>query len=83
MSYRRSKEDKHRLKKLYDKTKNSYGAGAWYNEKKERYIRFYSSNTPGYTKYLRRIANRKVRRAKIPLKYSQYKKLYDYWWTLY
>lgn len=83
MSYRRSKEDKRRLKKLYDKTKNSCCAGVWYDEKKKRYIRFYSSNTPGYAKYLRRIANRKVRRAKISLKHSQYKRLYDYWWILY
>ena len=32
MSYRRSQERNRRLKKLYNETKNLYGAGAWYDE---------------------------------------------------
>lgn len=46
MGYRRAKERNRRLKKLYDETKNGYGAGAYYNEKKKRYIKCPSSNTP-------------------------------------
>lgn len=83
MGYRRAKERNRRLKKLYDETKNGYGAGAYYNEKKKRYIKCPSSNTPGYTKSLRKISNRRVRKSDIPLKGCSYKKLYDYWWELY
>lgn len=84
MSYRRSKERNRRLKKLYEETKHSYGSGAWYDEEKGRYIRYYPSSSTGYTKYLRRISNRKIRRMKeMSLKGCQYKKAFDYWWTLF
>ena len=39
MSYQRSKEDERRLKKTYEMTKNSYGPGVWYSERKNRYIK--------------------------------------------
>lgn len=81
--YRRSKENRRRLKKLYESTKNSYGAGAWFSDRKQRYIRYAPSNTPGYTKYLRRISNRKVRHRKELLNHGAYKKAFDYWWTLF
>lgn len=83
MSYRRAKERNRRLKKLYEETKNSYGAGAYYNEEKNRYVKCSSCNNPGYSKSLRKISNRKVRRNDIPLKGCSYKKVFDYWWELY
>ena len=83
MSYRRSKERNKRLKRLYEQTKHSYGSGAWYDDRKDRYIRYYPTNRTGYTKYLRRLSNRRVRRMKeFALNGSQYKKIYDYWWSL-
>ena len=82
--YFRSKERDRRLKKLYDATKSGYGAGAWYNEEKKRYIRCSNSNTTGYTKWLRRLSNRRIRRMKdVTLNNGQYKKVFDYWWELY
>lgn len=83
MSYRRSKERNRRLKKLYDKTKNYYGCGVWYNDKKGRYIRYYPSNVTGYTKYLRRLSNRKVRKTKDIPNGNAYKRVFDYWWELF
>ena len=83
MGYKRNKQEHRRLKKLYEKTKHSYGAGAWYDDDKERYIRYSPSNTPGYTKYLRLMSNRKVRHSKELLNYGSYKKAYDYWWILF
>ena len=82
--YFRSKERNKRLKKLYSETKNSYGEGAWYDEEKKRYIKCSSSNTTGYTKWLRRLSNRRVRKMKdITLNNCQYKKVFDYRWELY
>lgn len=83
MGYNRSIDDKRRLIKLYNKTKYSFGSGAYYNEKKKRFVRIYPSNTSGFTKYLRRISNRRVRRSKELLNRCQYRKVYDYWWTLF
>lgn len=53
MSYRRSQERNRRLKKLYNETKNLYGAGAWYDEEKGRYIK-YSCGGRKYKKYLKK-----------------------------
>ncbi len=82
MGYRRARERNRRLKKLYDETKNSYGAGVYYNDRKKRYIKCPSCSTPGYTKYLRKISNRRVRKSDIPLKGCSYKRLFDYQWEL-
>lgn len=83
MGYRRAKERNRRLKKLYDETKNSYGAGAYYSSDKKRYIKYHACRTPGYTKYLRRLSNRRVRKSDISINGSSYKRLYDYWWELF
>ena len=82
MSYHRCKERHRRLKKLYAFTKNYYGCGAYYDAKKHRYVR-YSVGRSGYKKYLKRKSNKKVRKAKCVNDYCDYKKLYDYWWTLF
>ena len=78
----RSRVEKQRLKKLYGETKYSYGAGAYYDEHKKRYIR-YSCND----KALRQIMNRRVRRKlkrnhEDIVQIGQYKKLAEYWWIL-
>lgn len=84
MGYHGSKERNRRLKKTYDETKHYYGSGVYYDDKKKRYIRYYPSSKTGYTKYLRRISNKRVRRMDYDdvLKYGQYRKMFDYWWTL-
>lgn len=88
MSYFAKIEEKRRLKKLYDETKTRYGAGAWWNEEKGRYIRYYPysvSHANGmkgvYRKLLRSKLN-DVGRAEILPKRSGYKKHFDLWWTL-
>lgn len=78
----RNRVEKQRLKRLYDKTKNSYGAGAYYDEDKKRYIK-YSCNS----KAVRQIMNNKVRTKlkknhEDTVQNGQYKKLADYWWNL-
>lgn len=83
MAYKQSQNRKKRLLKTYRETKNAYGSGVWFNERKGRYVKYTASNTPGYTKFLRRLSNRKVRRAKDIGNYGAYKKQYDYWWTLF
>lgn len=64
MSYKRQRDEKHKLKKLYESThKYSYKhGGAWYNPRKKRYIRIVSTRTPGVTKSLRRLCNKRVRK---------------------
>lgn len=84
MSHRRKREENHRLKKLYEETKNGYGRGAWYSDKKQRYVRYYAYSTTGLTKQLRRTSNKKVRNSDdVPMRGSGYKKCYDYWWILF
>lgn len=84
MSYRRSQEQKRRLHKLYLETKNYYGCGVWFDENKQIYVRYYSSGKKsGKTKFYRRVSNKKVRKSEEVFSYNQYRKLFDYWWTLF
>lgn len=82
MSYRRSKERNHRLKKLYELTKNEYGAGAYYDVRKGRYIR-YAAGGQNSRKYLRRVSSKKMRRTPEVLNHSLYKRSFDYYWELF
>ena len=79
MSYYRSKERNKRLKKLYDENK-TFISPVYYDKKKKRLIKIYK--TPSW-KYLKRKANKRVRRCNICLHNSDYKKLFDitfnYW----
>ena len=82
MSHRRKSEDKRRLKKLYEETKHQYGTGVWYNDKKNRFIRYSCHNT-----WLKRHCSKITRtRMKNILENSnskaEYKKIFDYWWIL-
>ena len=81
MSYRESTERNRRLKKLYDETKNSYGAGAWYDAKKKRYIR-YTCGGKNYRKCLKKLSSKKTRKYTGDMQRSDYKKTFDFWWEL-
>ena len=81
MSYKRKVEDKRRLKKNYEETKNTYGAGTWYDETKNRYIR-YSCNNEWFKTHCRRVIRRKLKKnTELSGRYS-YKKYFDYWWII-
>lgn len=82
MGYLRSKERNRRLEKLYEETKNSYGAGVWYDEKKGRYIR-YSCGGRKHKRYLKKLSSKKARRYQGDMQNSDYKRTFDYWWELY
>ena len=82
MSHRRSRETRRRLKKLSVSSPRYTPSGAWYDEDKGRYIRYYARGSHGCTKWLRTVANRKVRRAKNVLQGGGYRRVYDYWWEL-
>ena len=84
MSHKRKEEDNRRLKKLYEETKNEFGSGVYYCERKKRLIR-YSAVRSGTGKELRRISNQRVRRTDpdFAMKGSMYRKVFDYWWTIF
>lgn len=48
MSYKRKSDEKKRLKKLWDETKSGYLAGAYFDEERNRYIRYYKSENKFY-----------------------------------
>lgn len=79
MSHKRKQEDKHRLKKLYDKTKHSYGCGAWYYEKQDRLIR-YSCHNKWLRRYCRKMSRRKMNNQMKLYSKGDYNRLFDYWW---
>ena len=82
MSYQRSQEDKRRLKKTYEETKNSYGPGIWYDEEKRRYIR--ADFTNAWLKiYCRRQIRHKLKNEDVLSEKSLYKRYFDYWWELF
>ena len=94
MSYRRSIEQKRRLKKLSKVT--SYPSGAYYidtiwvkgvgdiKNPKPYYKRYYRANHQGSRfHFYKNYSNRQVRRYKhILARGGAYKKVFDYWWTV-
>lgn len=80
MSYQRKREEKKRLKQLYDKTKTFYGSGAWYDEEKGRYVQYWIA--PRRKKLYKKIANKKVRKHKGDLQGNSHRKVFDLWWEL-
>ena len=83
MAYKQAKARHKKLLKTYNETKHSYGAGVAFDQDRHFYYKCTASNTPGYTKSLRRISNKKVRRAADLGSYSNYRKKYDYNWVLF
>lgn len=82
MSYSKSEKNKKKLKKLAEETYNTCPTGAFYDEKKKRYIRYYRGNK-WLKVHCRRMTRRKLKNTVVIYDKSQYKKLYDYWWELY
>ena len=80
MSFRRKRDENHRLQKLYEEThKHSYAyGGAWYNPRKDRYVRVVGSRRSGYPKWLRRRCNKRIRRTDDIPNGSAYRKISDY-----
>jgi hypothetical protein len=82
MSHQRKSEDKRRLKRLYEETKNGYGAGAWYNDKKDRLIK-YSCHSTWLKRYCSKITRTRMKTIfENPREKCNYKKYFDYWWIL-
>ena len=82
--YKQAKNRHKRLAKVYEETKHSCGGGGvWYDEKRGFYYKYPASNTPGYTKLLKRISNKKVRKTAEVGDYGSYRKSYDYKWEIY
>ncbi len=82
MSYQRAQERNRRLRKLYDATKNGYGAGAGYDEKRSRYYR-YSCHDKDLKALCRRTTRRRLKRMEYEtLPRGAHKKVFDYWWVL-
>lgn len=86
MGYKRARERNKRLKKLYDESCHLYGSGgAYYSDKKKRYIQYSYSSNSKYPKTLKNHANRRFRRVReeeASLPPAHYKRYYDYWWNL-
>ena len=81
MDYYSKKEENRRLKKLYKKT-HYWGSGVYYDEKKKRFVKMSLNGRGHTTKYFRKKANKKVRKYKGDLSHSDYRKVFDYWWTI-
>ena len=67
-----------RLKAQYDR--HNYGCNTYYDETKERWVRYYIS---GRRRYARWCSERAVRHAKNITNGGNYKKVFDMWWTIY
>lgn len=83
MAYKQAQNRKKKLLKTFEETKNSYGAGVWYDEKRGYYYKYSASNTPGLAKSFRKAGNKKVRHSKENLQHGDYRKVFDYKWTIY
>lgn len=89
--YYRTIEDNKRLKKLYKKTFNSYGNGAYYDKNKERYIK-YCAWSISCKRSLKKQCQKKVRRMSLSINdYDDvnvrpdgglYKRCRELWWNL-
>lgn len=83
MAYKQAQNRKKRLLKTYNETKYSCGSGVWFNEDRGFYYKYTASNTPGYAKSLRRVCNKKVRKAANVGNHGDYRRQYDYKWALF
>lgn len=83
MAYKQARNRRKKLLKTYNETKNHCGSGVAFDDNRHFYYKYTASNMPGYAKSLRRISNKKVRRAADIGSYSDYRKKYDYNWALF
>ncbi len=83
--WRRQKEET-KLKRLYNATKFSYGAGAYYDKEQNR-IRKYTCNSASLRRSLNRSLRRKMAECHGWMRHERlapgtYRKMKDYWWQL-
>lgn len=87
MSWKRSKERKKKLIKLYNKTKHKYGKGVWYDEDTDRYYKYSCNNGKKSNRvvYYKNCSNRLIRRRKLSDSVSRttLKKEYDVKWKIF
>ena len=83
MAYKQAEIRRKKLLKTYKATKHSYGSGVFYDEDRNFYHRCPASNTPGYTKFLKRISNKKVRKCDNLGMHNNYRRNFDYKWELF
>ena len=81
MSYKRTIERRKRLRRLYNATKDRYGAGAYYDEQKHRIIR-YSCNLSRIRRAGNKLIRCRMKRIDHVVNGASYKKMYDYWWNV-
>ena len=81
MSYKRTQIEKHKLKKLYDETWHNYGAGAYYDDRKNRFVK-YSCHNRWLRAHCRRVTRRRLKNIDYSFSGGNYKKIYDYWWEV-
>jgi HD superfamily phosphohydrolase len=75
--YERRKIDQQKLKRLSELS----WCTAYYCKDRQRYIKIYYSGRRKYAKYC---SKRKVRNSNdFPLKGNGYRKVFDYWWTIF
>ena len=79
--YQRKIEDNKRLKKLYQKTFNSYKCGA-YKDINGRLVRYYKSNDGTY-RYYKKYARRQRRKELKLVDYNVSKNIFDLFWHVY
>ena len=79
MSHRRKTGDKRRLRRTYLETRGNCLTGVWYDEHKGRFVRYWPGSR---AKFLRRVGNRRVRKARGLYPRGLYRKVFDYWWEL-
>lgn len=79
MSHKGSQERNRRLKKLSTKTRG-YLAGVWFDEEKDRYIRYYRGKR---SSFLKRQSTKKIRQDKDNIyQKNKYRRIFDFWWEL-
>ena len=82
MSHRRKMQEKQRWKKLAENHAGWMG-GAYYDEDKHRYIRYWASGRTHRTKYWKNQCNRKIRRQKtFEGKGNSYRRQAEFRWQI-
>lgn len=81
MAYKQAKMRRSKLEKTYNKSGTRYyPGGVYYDEELDRYFKY---DLPRFAKYLRKVSNKKVRKAGNLGQRGNYRKLFDYKWELY
>lgn len=82
-SFQRKKTDKERLKKLASETDMKYRGGAYFNQDKQRYVRWsFSDNHSKHPKYVRRHCNKRIRKLPNVPSRNGYRKMSEYWYEI-